>query len=395
MDVKDTISIVTGRVRDEARALDVLGSLAGMRATGLVDSIIVSTWQGELERAPELLRFILREDIIVIQAPEQRASIQESHQKIPLLAALNFVDERSYVTRHRFDRVHPNEVFAGHMAHVKRTPPQATTRSGGPLKHRVTVNSALVDVPFFFSDLIFSGFRDDICALAEINAHAELLRWPGVNAEMTFFATPFYRWYPEVGDYLSTYPGLCYGYDDLTRALKDAQRNSEFFVQMFALYVHLAVTCFQIGYRANQPQRPVGPVNLDELIFSGNKSSDFPGLFYFPLAGHMATKRGALFDEIANGNVLRSEFSEQVLAGIASFRASERAPTPLRLPLLGPAARQYAETMTKCGISGIPFFGSTSGKPNMIDYYLGQFSDVTQSLNRNNGSLAMGEWGTL
>ena len=331
----------------------------------------------------------------VIQIPEQQASIQESHQKIPLLAALNFVDERSYVTRHRFDRIHPGAVFAEHMAQVKGAAPEVISCADGPFRRRVTVNSALVDVPFFFSDLIFSGFRDDVCALVEINAHAELFRWPGVNPEMTFFAIPFYRWYPEIGEYICTYPGLSYGHEQIARAVKDAQGKSGFFTRMLALYVYLAVSCFQIGYGAKLTPVRVDKVDLDDLMFSNGKFFAFPGLFYFPVAGHMATKSGHLFNEIANGNVRNSAFAEQVKAEITSFRASKPARTPLRLPLLGQSARAYAELMTNCGISGIPFFGLTAGQPNLIDYRLGQFSDMTLPLGRDTGSLQMGEWETL
>jgi hypothetical protein len=115
----ETVSIITGKVRDVSKAKRVAESLISMRTRGYVDSIVFSTWIGELDQYPELSTYLNKNDISVIETNNQRWSLQESHQKIPLLTALNFLGKETYVTRHRFDRILPDSVFEKHMAKVK------------------------------------------------------------------------------------------------------------------------------------------------------------------------------------------------------------------------------------------------------------------------------------
>ena len=78
MNVRDTVSIITGRVRDEPRAIEVLRDLSEMRMRGLVDRIIIATWRDELARYPELGQLIDRANIEIVQMQAPEMSLQES-----------------------------------------------------------------------------------------------------------------------------------------------------------------------------------------------------------------------------------------------------------------------------------------------------------------------------
>jgi len=416
MAVQDVVSIMTGRVRDEPRAMDVVRALAGMRSQGLIDRILFSTWRGELAPYPDLERELDTHAIEIIQMPAPAASLQESHQKLPMLAALNFVDARSFVTRHRFDRLFPDQVFASYLAFIRQHGPEEITLPHAPFRHRVTVNSALVDVPFFFGDFMFSGFRDDVAAIVDINAHAELFRADALNPEMTFFAAPFLHQFPEIADYFATYPGLSYGRPEFDRALRAARQGSAFYLDLFALHVHVATSHFSIGYRTDAAAPGQAKVDIDALLFRSGELAVSPGTFYFPLAGHLATKRGHLFEQIAAGHVVKSAASDHVVARLAALRGPGKAPRslagqiaarfaaprpdtppphPFRMRVLGEDARVYADNLVAQGLPDVPRFGAVTRNGRVTDYHVAQLAPTHSPLVRANGSTDMNEWGVL
>ena len=314
-----TISIITGTVRDEGLALEVVKSLLLMREHKVLDSIIVSTWEGELACYPRLHSFLMANEVYVIENTIQLFSIFESHQKILILSGLSICGDDDYVTRHRFDRIFPSDVYENYLSHIKNNGLEKVNSSCASLTHKITVNTALIDTPFYFNDMIFSGLSKDIIKLCSLDLTTYLSFNSEVNPELSFFTPPFVNQYPSITDYLSTYPGLTYGNEIRRQALKEIQVKSEFYARIFALYVFIAKTHFNIGYGLNSSQNSE-KINLDIIFLS--KINSIPlsdDLFFFNAAGHIACKSNVFFHKIYDKEFKNSFFSEQVGEYLTEF----------------------------------------------------------------------------
>jgi hypothetical protein len=385
-------SLITGKVRDEAKALDTTRALVALRSEGIVDLIIFSTWMGELDAYPALKDYFRQQNIFVVEAPEQKMSIQESHQKIPLLAALNLLDANNYVTRHRFDRVKPSPTFREHLVAIRAHGTEATSYSWTPNKHRITVNSALLDVPFFLSDIVFSGMRDDLLELISIDGMTQLYWSNHINPEFSFFANGFMPYYPEIGDYLATYPGLSYGNEEKWKALKLAQRDTEFYARITALYYFLVSACFQVGYGGKTAPQGDQPISLETLLFEYGGWRQYPDTRWFGQAGHPYVKSREKFDAMVAGKYAASDFSARLGHYLEYYK--QHIPTRKRigLPKLSSEALGYAQSQIAHGLRIPPFAGQIEQDGLRHKYWTSQIGGSEATLQRNSSAQEWGEW---
>ena len=391
-----TYSIITGKVRNESRARLVIEELIGMRERGNIDSIIFSTWIGELNNYPRLIEYFVKNNIDVIESTEQKWSIQESHQKIPILSALSFIDDDAYITRHRFDRVFPDSTFESHLNKIKNFGAEKTKPPNTVFDAKITVNTALLDVPFFINDLVFSGVRRDILKICDMSVSSQLLFHPSVSPEFTFFACPLIKHYAEISQYISTFPGLAYSNQQRWEALKSVQKTSPLYAQFFALYVFLVSKYFNIGYGAVKGEIANEIIDLDKLLFTMDSATSNPDLFFFNLAGHFASTNNAVFDSIYCRNTFKSQFSEMVAAYIIHYEKSPTAENKFTFPSLSKGAVAYLQELQKHGLLTFSASGLRTKEGPITKVSIGQILGMAfADARRNSQAVDMGRWSTF
>lgn len=388
------VSIVTGKVRQEARALEMVKSLVMLRSMGVTDAIVFSTWVAELNEYPELRAFVLSNDITVIENKIQTFTIHEAHQKIPLLAALNIVSPDCFVTRHRTDRILPSEKFKNFLYRIKIDGMSNLNVSevNSKLKGKIVVGSVLVDVPFFINDMIFSGYAQDISRLAKIDAQ-QTLSWSSfVNGEFSFYAGLFFDQFPLIGEYLSVYPGLFYGYIDRKVGLRKINERSDFYLRVLSLYYLILSKYFCIGYECDDSQVSCEPLNFDELVMGD--PTGFLDLFEYRLSGHWAARSGRVFRECLAGNLVESDLSRRFLQQMRDLQ--DVPPVGISgMPQLSQSGADYAMQLMNSGFHREIPPGLTVVNGSVFQYYTGALAARDAAGKSMSVGLDMGEWETI
>lgn len=386
-----TASVITGQVRNEKSACVCLSQLISLREKGLLDYIVFSTWDGELGKHPNFFDLLVKNNIYVIENSPQEQTLQASHQKIPLAVALDFLPEDAYVTRHRFDRVLPDYKFEGHLSLIKEKGPEKVSNSCLPFKNKLTVNSALIDVPFFLNDLIFSGINRDLMALVDVTFYNQLYVNNFVNQELLFFASCFTKQFPEIKQYLATYPGLTYNSQDRRDVLRKVQIESEYFAYFFSLYVYIVNNCFNIGY--DQTEQEFGLIKIEDLMLNLSSHS---GLYYFEVAGHSFVKSNSFFKCIYNHAFPKSKFSELVYNKLSSFEDIEPKIDSRPFFKLTNESIEYANKLRELGMVNQSLGGYTETlSPHHFKVLLNQSVDNKAKLAVNTSFQEMFQWDKL
>lgn len=369
-----------------------------MRTRKALDLIVISTWVGEIDKYPNLKSYLKKNDIPVIENTVQNYSILQSHQKILIISGLNFCDENSYVTKHRFDRVFPSQIFEDHLVHIKQYGPERILNEELPWDYKITVNSALIDTPFFLNDLIFSGLAKNLYKLCSLDARQYLSFNAEVNPELSFYALPFFDKFKEISSYLSTYPGLVYEKTNRIQQLREVQLRSDFYPRIFALYSYLVVNCFNVGYRRDYSISP-NKINLDSVLSACTFGQSNEDIFLFPAAGHMATKNNNFFNKIFHDEYVKSEFSEKVSENLSEFKlGSWEKSLNVRSQKLDLNATLYAKNLRDNGFLNFGIPGLNFQKDDENVFQNTQFQMSFQDLNgikRDTSKVVMGEWDKL
>lgn len=396
--VTQTVSLITGTIRNELEAFKMLEALVKIKGRNVLDLILVSTWVGELEKYPELCLYLNANKIPIIENTKQNFSILQSHQKILILSGLAFCDESSYVTRHRFDRVFPSEVFEDHLRYIKEHGPEKVLIKNLPWDYKITVNSALIDTPFFLNDLIFSGVVKDLYALCSLDVRQYLSFNSEVNPELSFYALPFFYQFKGVSDYISTFPGLVYKNVEKIQQLRAVQLRSDFFARIFALYCYLIVSCFNIGYKRDF-FISANKIDLNSLLTNQDYGELKESLFFFAIAGHTASKNSHFFLKVFNEEFINSKFSENVSKNLREFKSGSWIQSiDSNSSSLELNATLYAKNLKDNGFLNFLIPGLSFPSYENQVYKNTQYQIAFQNLNQNHrdtSKLVMGDWEIL
>jgi hypothetical protein len=387
------ISIITGRIRDEIRAKRTLNLLGIGKTKGIIDEIVFSTWSGELAKHPSILAELLNNKVHVIETQEQSTTFQESHQKIPLLIALSFLDDDCYVTRHRFDRVNIGEDYLTYLKNIKQSGPKNTNATWSPVKNKISVLSAVIDIPFFINDLIFSGMRSDIARVASINPLLQLHWSPHINMELAFFANLFFDSFPLITDYISTYVSPIGNRDDETRRkYKEIQQGSDFFIKIFSLYATIINECFDVGYKYRDYPLPNEPsaLRLEETMHSKCDVSDFQ-IRCFDELGHSYSKSNNFFRTLIEGGLCKSDLNERIISCAENIESLFTSPS--KTPrIISPEAILYYNEFIRDGLFAPAPRGTSTLSNGIIKFNSSQLFNAPYALQRNTSMINMGEW---
>jgi hypothetical protein len=250
-------ALVPGVPRNLAECATVLNNAAALRREGLVDEILLSTWNGWISGNPAMARDLDRHRILWIENPEPSIRLPGHvlHQKKAFLAGLEACPADSNVLKLRTDKT-PDApaVWDGFRAALRGDLDLHVGAAAGypaVFERRVAVNSFGNFANLFcINDISFFGRRGDLLKLAGMDARfAEVLR--SVAPEQWYFAGPFIDPFPIFKAYFRIPFGATHS-ADLRRRLLATALADDGCLEMIASYLHVMAHYFRAGMRADR-----------------------------------------------------------------------------------------------------------------------------------------------
>ena len=170
--------VFTGLIRDYGTFKKSLNDLVQLRKKGFVDKIILSTWKGEPSKHPEMIPFLEKSGILIIESEEPEVNQNSPyykkdfiwHQMKALDIGLNNIEDGKFVLKSRSD-VYISPDFIKKLATEKSSLLKIILDlpSGNIFKFKVWVPWFELTKPFFMADECFFGFKDDLKHLYNYN----------------------------------------------------------------------------------------------------------------------------------------------------------------------------------------------------------------------------------
>lgn len=247
-------ALMTGLVRDEAALRAKMAILLAWRDEGLLARIVFSTWLGELGRYPGLAEYLAGQGIVVVETQEPNLYIAGSimQQMKSLHFGLMCLDPGSFVFKLRADKT---EIPAGMRDFIARfraggldlriAPPAGWPDFG--LRYRICTHNVLLQMPFFFNDMLYFGCREDLLRLISFDLAPDFF-FPCLNAEQRLFMTPFLPAMPVFFQYFRVNPGLIHESVTQAQAATACMIQSGFCVRVLLSFFIVMTHYFLVGF---------------------------------------------------------------------------------------------------------------------------------------------------
>lgn len=201
--------IFTGLVRTPEKFKKSILDLVKMREEGLVNQIIFSTWDYELERYPVIFEYLKRNSVIILanKEPEDRGEGNIWCQMKSLEIGLSKVDSDRFVLKNRTD-IYINPEFLRKLFKEKETLLKITTPlpKGNIFKNKVWIHYYELKTPFHMGEEAFFGHKHDISLLVNYDkSYDEKYKVGNAVSHIRRFIHPFLKDYPVLHSYLKTY----------------------------------------------------------------------------------------------------------------------------------------------------------------------------------------------
>lgn len=161
-------ALIMGNFRQEFELYTTISYLCDLRRTGVVDEILISTWEGEADRIPHLRDRFKELGIYLVEAPEPMESISYTdmsylRQAAQMKNALACVPNESVVLKCRsdFSNFDFNRMDALNEGLLSKNINGFGSFSCG-LNHKISVLCYGISCPFTLYDVTFWGDREDL-----------------------------------------------------------------------------------------------------------------------------------------------------------------------------------------------------------------------------------------
>jgi hypothetical protein len=225
--------LITGAIRDGSEFTWILDRAIALRREGKIDSTILSTWKGEVERVPNLSNLIGLAGITLVESnrPVRSPSLDpRAHghilfQKAALYYGLQVVAQGSFVIKARTDFIKERleSCLSTLMKRDETVEGKSVPGLVRPILEPFFTYDARVEWPFYWDDIAFTGTRDELLEMCDFDSKHDVIFDPADSpAEVRFFA----------GRFLKHYPVLEYGFanwklPEVARLFQLWARNSE------------------------------------------------------------------------------------------------------------------------------------------------------------------------
>lgn len=256
----ETWAVVCGAVREELDLRLAANKLLEMRESGLIKGIIISTWEKEFDRFPELRRQLESNDVRIIeQRPlESRMTIARTNstnymrQALQFQAALDILPEDCFVLKARTDRsLHQilqieSQLFEAPQQ-VGFSNKQMNIKMPHVFNYKITIFNARIQRIFNFSDFVFWGHISDVRKFINFNL-AELSFNRDLVANTQWFLYPFAEQFPVIRDYfrLVNFRPLIFGMKEYFDQDHYKENFPRFFYRVYGSYLMILSHYFNL-----------------------------------------------------------------------------------------------------------------------------------------------------
>lgn len=187
--------IFTGLPREPQMFVNSLIGFSTLRTQGLVDKIILSTWENYIE--PSYRDILDRYNVVVLEKtePEDKGSGGNFFcQAKSLENGLEICDKSHYILKLRTD----TWLDAGFIADIMRDAETYLAKEPGIFIKKVWVPYAEITKPFYMPDELFYGYHPDIAKLLNYDKTYETMtaKDGGGETHIRRFVDPFIIQYP-------------------------------------------------------------------------------------------------------------------------------------------------------------------------------------------------------
>lgn len=254
--------LIPGVPRNLPEFTPVLNSAVALRAEGLADEILLSTWTGQISGTPGIARELEKHRILWIESPEPRIRLAGHifHQMKSFMAGLNACPPGSRVLKLRTDKVPmlPAAWAGFRNALGGGLDLRIGGGAGGDAAYpaifgeRVAVTSFGNFANLFcMNDITFFGRREDLLTLANMDARF-FEHFRSMAPEQWYFAHPFIDRFPIFQSYFRLPLGMTHS-ADLRRRLLAASLTNDTYARMVMSYAHLVSHYFRVGLLPRTP----------------------------------------------------------------------------------------------------------------------------------------------
>jgi len=359
VDEKKAVDVVfTGLLREPEMFKKTLLDLIEFRKQGLVDKIIFSTWEGEVQKNPEMQAYMKENNIEVLESkePEVRGLGNVWCQMISFDEALKKTTEGRFVLKTRTD-VYINPKFLKQLF-IERENVLKITKDlpkGNIFKYKIWIYYYEIKTPFHIGDECFFGYRDDLKHMINYEKKYDTdYRIGGGISHIRRFINPFLKDYPILYRFLETYSK-----DNPLKAVIEKERrkkknrrwrvwvrklplarkisrNSKFrilhrnlkkeeFLDVLAAYYSILYSHFYVDSVSTENQvtfagRDVYDVTVDPVDFDSNFTK---ANFVKSEAGMMHAYDMELLDNVCNKKLKPSPVADKLIEAIDRFNGKE------------------------------------------------------------------------
>ncbi len=340
--------IFTGLIRTPDRFKQSIEEMKEMQKEGIVNNIILSTWEGEPEKSPEVTDFLIKNKVEIIRSeePNPRGWGNIWCQMKSLDVGLDKVSEGRFVLKTRSD-VHIKKEFLRNIFINKNKllKIEKDLPNGNVFKHKVWNPYFELKTIFHMADECFFGERDDVRKLVNYDGSYDAVYkvGGGIN-HIRRFIHPFLEKYPILYHYLKRHSkdsplksflikfskkffevrefkfirerGKNYKINVFTNQLKD-----ENFLLAVTAYYSILHSHFYIDSRSVENMiewrdtSKVGPKS-DLKVLENNYT---PDKMYQPLSGQIYIYDSELLDAIFNNKLDKTPMYDKFTSAIQSF----------------------------------------------------------------------------
>lgn len=256
----ETWAVVCGAVREELDLRLAINKLLEMRESGIISGILLSTWEKEFDRFPELRKQLEDNEVRIIeQRPlefrmtiSRTNSINYMRQALQFQAALDQLPEDCFVLKARTDRsLHQILQIESQLFEEPKKVGFSSEQMNKKMPHifdyKITIFNARIQRIFNFSDFVFWGHISDVRKfinfnLAELNFNRDLV------ANTQWFLYPFIEKFPVIRDYFRfiNFRPLIFGMKEYFDQDQYDEKFPEFFYRVYASYLSILSYYFNL-----------------------------------------------------------------------------------------------------------------------------------------------------
>lgn len=302
-------------------ALLQISNLANLQAQGLIDQVVISTWEGELERYPDVLDPIRKGRFTVVEAAEPKLKTPGYvlHQARTFQNGLSACADDAMVMKLRFDVMPIGPEYSAILS-GQAWEQKARRQEPTHFRRPVWIHNGAPFYPFNHNDIVIYGHKLDLEKIANIDLKNEI-DFATLAPEQFFHLAPFLARNPLIRTFARIQRPMIAGDVGGNQVYAETLLASPFWHRVWALNIRLLLENFYVGFRsdeevyANSTLETFQKFSLTDLVMG---REGMPGISYYPLSATtlfdslswaQAASEGR-FRQDATGKMLAAAFEE-------------------------------------------------------------------------------------